>query len=57
MDMSCRVSGSAVVTLAGGSQAGLGQVLVVYLLLGWDGVLLDDLCTKWVEYVKNGVFQ
>ena len=45
-------------TLAGGSQAGLGQVLVVYLLSGWwNGVLLDDLCTEWVEYVKDGVFQ
>ena len=57
MDMSCRVSGSAIVTWAGGSQAGLGQVLVVYLLLGWDGVLLDGLCTEWVEYVKDGDFQ
>ena len=26
------LGGSAIVTLAGGSQAGLGQVLVVYLL-------------------------
>ena len=38
----------AIVTWAGGSQAGLGQVLGVYLLLGWwDGVL-------WMTCVQSG---
>jgi hypothetical protein len=38
------------VTWAGGSQAGLSQVFVVYLLSGWwSSVLLDDLCSEWVE--------
>jgi hypothetical protein len=49
--------GSTIVTWAGGSHAGLGQVLVVYSLSGWwNGVLLGDLCTEWVEYVKDAVF-
>ena len=54
--MSCRVR-ECFCDLGCGSQAGLGQVLVVYLLLGWDGVPLDGLCTEWVEYVKDDVFQ
>ena len=52
------LGGSAIVTWAGGSQPGPGQVLVVYWHPGWwNVVLLDDLCTEWVEYVKDGVFQ
>ena len=52
------LGGSAIVTWAGGSQAGLGQVLVVYWLSGWwNCVLLDGLCRERVECVKDGVFQ
>ena len=42
------LGGSAIVTWAGGSQAGHGQVLVVYLLSGWwNSVLLACVQSGW----------